>query len=157
MKPQPDTHVEIRPRRVPPFAWLPRRDERDDPASEVVFRKAPERVDVRPAPGDDAIQHAYDQHTIACQVTTFLWVLAAALMYQGAAAGGTWYRVSGIVCIVACLTFGFLAQRRLKSMLLVQYLRKGLDYRQASRCAAQDVRRAMRGAPREEPQRQTER
>ena len=65
----------------------------------------------RPTPGRLAVEHV----ARARQTTTFLWILAAALMRQSAALGaeGHGYSTAGLIVVASGMLLGFVSRRRI--------------------------------------------
>ena len=100
------------------------------PQPPEVFEERPVAVpEARPGEGarpmslaaEVATTVAVERHAVAMTFATFLFTLAAALMYQGAASrtseGG--FIALGLVSFLGALSVAFLARRRLRARLLV--------------------------------------
>lgn len=96
----------------------------------------------RPTPGRLAVEHV----ARARQTTTFLWILAAALMRQSAALGaeGHGYSTAGLIVVASGMLLGFVSRRRIYETVTDCYVREGLSETAACNLGSRDVERALR-------------
>jgi hypothetical protein len=97
-------------------------------------------------PQEVAVSVAVERHTVAMTLVTFLVILAAALMYQGAASTGVLaeFVAAGVGCLSVAAVVFFVARARLRSEIEAQCRKDGMDEATARDVARREVGQALR-------------
>lgn len=142
---QPEAPTRERSRHAPPSIQRRRHPTTVD-RSQGSPRSASDDASRLAAPPNTVIL-AVEHLAIARQMTTFLWILSAALMYQSAALGvnGQGYSVAGLIVMASAILLGYVSHRRLHGTITNCYVRDGLSEAEARKLASRDVERAHSG------------